>query len=86
MRLTQRFLGMLLLSALSVVALGSLGCAGRSRVRVYDSYHNDYHRWNNHETVYYNRWEVEGHRDHRDYNQRNADEQRDYWNWRHDHH
>jgi hypothetical protein len=75
---------MLLLSAVFSLSVSSLGCAGR--VRVYDSYHNDYHRWNNHETVYYSQWENEGHRDHRDFNQRSPDEQKDYWNWRHSHH
>ncbi len=84
MRPKHRLLGVVLLFAVFVIAVGTVGCAGR--VRVYDSYHHDYHRWNNHEVVYYNRWETNGHRDHRDYNQRNADEQRDYWNWRHDHH
>jgi hypothetical protein len=86
MRLTQKYLGVVLLSAVGAVSLGSVGCAGRGQVRVYDSYHNDYHRWNNHEVVYYNQWETEGHRDHRDFNQRSSDEQKDYWNWRHNHH
>ena len=37
------------------------------------------------EDVYYSRWEHETHRDHMAYEQRRADEQRDYWRWR-DHH
>ena len=49
-------------------------------------YHNDYHRWNHGETVYYNQWVVETHRDNRDFRHLDKDQQREYWNWRHDHH
>lgn len=86
MRPAYRYLGSLVLSAAVVSSLGSLGCASRGRARVYDSYHNDYHRWDNHETVYYERWENEGHRDRRDYQHRNKDEQKEYWDWRHNRH
>jgi len=51
--------------------------------RYYDSGHSDYHRWNDQESGFYLRWESDGHRDHREFNQRNADEQREYWGWRH---
>jgi hypothetical protein len=81
MRPVYRYLGPIVLS---LAILAALGC-GPHRVRVYDSYHNDYHRWNNHETVYYQQWETDGHRDHREFNQRNKDEQKQYWDWRHQH-
>ena len=40
------------------------------------------------ETVYYNQWEHETHREHRDLNQRTGAEQREYSDWRRnrDHH
>jgi hypothetical protein len=59
------------------------GCA--ARVRVYDEEHRDYHSWNHGEVVYYQRWEGETHRDHKDFNRRTAEEKREYWNWRHAH-
>lgn len=52
--------------------------------RVYDPYYHDYHVWSG-ETVYYNQWESETHRQHKDFNQRPADEQKQYWDWRHSH-
>ena len=52
-------------------------------------HHHDYDyvavRWSVGEEPYYERWEHETHRDHRDWDQRNGDEQRAYWQWRHDH-
>ncbi len=74
---------LLLLAAVLASPLVNTGCAVRARY--YDPDHGDYHRWNHGEVVYYNQWEVQTHRDHRDFKQRNADEQRDYWKWRHDH-
>jgi len=35
--------------------------------------------------VVYNQWEVETHRPHKDLNQRPADEQKEYQNWRQQH-
>jgi hypothetical protein len=58
------------------------GCADHTRV--YDPYYNDYHVWTG-ETVYYNQWEHDTHRDHRDFNKRSKDEQKQYWDWRHSH-
>jgi hypothetical protein len=40
------------------------GCAVRASYRVYDPGHADYHVWDGSEVVYYQRWEVETHRDH----------------------
>jgi hypothetical protein len=37
------------------------------------------------ETVIYNRWEVETHRDHKDLNQRSPEEQKEYRDWRQQH-
>ena len=80
------YVGSLLLSAVLAAPLVNTGCAEHHYYRAYDPYHNDYHRWDNNEVVYYNQWTVETHRDqHRDYRKLNKDEQKEYWNWRHDH-
>jgi hypothetical protein len=50
------------------------GCSGRDHDRVYDPYRNDYHTWNQEEAGNYARWETR--REHREFNQRNKDEQR----------
>lgn len=62
------------------------GCAVRASYRVYDPGHADYHAWDGNEVVYYQRWEVETHRDHREFKKRHSDEQKEYWNWRHNQH
>jgi len=80
------YVGSLLLSAVLAAPLVTTGCAEHHYYRAYDPYHNDYHRWDNNEVVYYNQWTVETHRDqHRDYRKLNKEEQKEYWNWRHDH-
>ncbi len=83
MRLTVRNFASLLLAAALASPVLMTGCTGS--VRVYDPYYHDYHRWNG-ETVYYNQWEHDTHRDHVDYAKRNADDQKAYWDWRHSQH
>ena len=65
------------------------GCAGGSvRVgyRTYDPYYSDYHRWDDSEIRYYNQWTVDTRRPSgRDYRRLRREEQKEYWNWRHDH-
>jgi hypothetical protein len=56
------------------------GCAVHARV--YDPYYHDYHVWAN-EEVPYRQWEHDTHRDHEDFKKRNAGEQKQYWDWRH---
>ena len=74
---------LLLLIALSSPFLLA-GCAGS--VSYYDPYYHDYHRWNNHEMVYYSQWEHDTHRDHMDFDKRNDADKKAYWDWRHNHH
>jgi hypothetical protein len=76
-------LRVLLLSAAIAAPIFITGCA--ARVRVYDQYHTDYHRWNRGEDGYYRRYLGERRLNYRDYRRLNAEEQRAYWNWRHDH-
>ena len=66
-----------------MLALLTTGCATH---RYYDPYHHDYHHWDSSETVYYNQWVVEYHMDpHRDYRHLSKEDQRRYWDWRHNH-
>ena len=72
------------------LAIGTMTAACAARVgvgyRVYDPGHRDYHRWDDRETVFYNQWAVETHRDpHREFRRLNRDDQREYWTWRHGH-
>lgn len=84
MRRAKRILGSGVLAASLLFGISSLGCAGR--VRVYDEYHSDWHTWDHGEDVYYHRYWDEHHQPYRDYNKLSKDEQRDYWNWRHEQH
>jgi hypothetical protein len=75
---------LLLASALALPLLGT-GCAEHRYARVYDPYYHDYHRWGPDEDRYYRQWEVEGHREHREWGKRSPEEQNQYWAWRHSH-
>ena len=61
-------------------ALLTAGCAHR----YYDADHNDYHRWNHDEIVYYQTWSTQNHID-RDYRHLSREDQQRYWDWRHSH-
>lgn len=86
----MRFFKQHLISLVMITALVSpvvvAGCAGHAEYRVYDPYYGDYHVWDNNEVVYYQRWEHDTHRDHRDFRKRSKDEQKEYWTWRHNQH
>jgi hypothetical protein len=85
MRPTSPLFNSFLLTAALVLPLATIGCSEHHYYRAYDPYYHDYHRWDNRETIYYQQWENENHHEHRDFRQRNADEQKEYWNWRHSH-
>ena len=72
-------------SMILVLALcgGMAACA--ARVRVYDGPHRDYHRWDRHEEASFRVYLNERHMPYHDFQRLNANEQNDYWNWRHDH-
>jgi hypothetical protein len=80
MRKTSRYLGPLFFSVAMMLPVVNTGCAARARV--YDSYHSDYHRWDDRA---YRRYLAEKHEPYRDFKKQDRDKQRDYWNWRHDH-
>lgn len=82
----HRYVSSVLLTGALLSAVAVNGCAVRASYRVYDPAYSDYHEWNDGEVVYYQRWETETHRDHREFKKRHADEQKEYWNWRHKQH
>jgi hypothetical protein len=59
------------------------GCAARVGYQTYDPYYNDYHTWDNNEVTVYSKWETDTHREHKDFRKRSSDEQKEYWNYRH---
>lgn len=70
--------------ALAAAVMGA-ACAHHP-YRVYDAYYSDYHVWNGTEEGYYHSWATENHRDpNRDFRHIPAEEQKEYWNWRHSH-
>lgn len=71
----------MLFSAVLAASLFTAGCT----VHEGYGYRTDYHTWNDHETVYYNQWEVDTHRHHMDYAKRSGEDQKAYWEWRHHH-
>ena len=80
-----RFLSSWLLAGALAFSLVGAGCT-RHGERVYDPVHGDYHVWNRDEVAYYNRWATETRRDpHRDIRQLPPEEQKEYWDWRHNH-
>lgn len=83
MILSKRSVGTILLAADSFAPMAISGCA--SRVRVCDEYHGDYHYWNDREERAYRMWLAERRYEYREFSRLNKEEQRDYWNWRHNH-
>ena len=55
--------------------------------RYYDRERHYWHEWNEHENLAYRHWLMEERREHqyREYRRLNAERQREYWRWRHEH-
>jgi len=53
--------------------------------RVYDPIHKDYHNWNGDEDRRYHTYMEERHEKYRDFSRLSKKQQREYWQWRHDH-
>jgi hypothetical protein len=70
-------------SLVLAVSLTMVACVGR--VRVYDQWHGDYHRWDDHEEVVYRGYLSDNHREYRAYTSLSVDDQRAYFDWRHTH-
>jgi hypothetical protein len=85
MRKPAHIPALLLAVAISAPLIGT-ACGERHYYRVDDPYYHDSHRWDRRETVYYNQWVVETHRDpHHDFRSLNDRERKEYWEWRHKH-
>jgi hypothetical protein len=83
MRRIYSYLSSFCLAFTIIIAVAGIGCAGR--VRIYDSYHDDYHVWNHDEDVHYRQYLADRHEEYRDYAKLSPDEQKGYWDWRHSH-
>jgi hypothetical protein len=81
----HRPLATVLLAASFILSVVGVGCAGRVSYRAYDPGYNDYHAWDSHERVYYNQWTTETHRSNKDFRKLGPDDQKEDWNWRHNH-
>jgi hypothetical protein len=79
----KRSIRSIIFAGVILIAGASYGCA--AHVRVYDEYHSDYHPWDRNEVVVYRQYWAGRNQPYREYNSLNRDEQREYWNWRHDH-
>lgn len=83
MHRTTGVIGSLLLAvALASPALTS-GCA--ARVGVYDEWHHDHHRWDDHEEIVFRGYLTDNHKDYHRYKEMSRDDQKAYWDWRHNH-
>jgi hypothetical protein len=88
MKIPFRNLNLFVLGVVFTSATMLAGCSARvsTGYRVHDGYYNDDHVWDNNEVGFYGRWEGETHRKHVDFRRRNANEQKEYWTWRHNQH
>ncbi len=84
-RIWKRAVPHLVLASLLTAPVALIGCAERG-YRVYDPDDGTYHNWNHAEVTYYNNWEHQTHRQHKDYRKRSQDEQNQYWQWRKNQH
>jgi hypothetical protein len=80
MRYQHRLAKLLTIAILMATPLTFAACASH---QTYDPYYHDYHNWNSVEDGYYRRWEGETGRNHLEFGQRPAAEQRTYFGWRH---
>lgn len=77
-----RHIRSLMLAGSLIASLAAFaGCSQHNRY--YDAGHGDYHSWNADEDQHYRQWENDTHREHQDFAKRSADEQKQYWDWRH---
>jgi hypothetical protein len=80
----KRFVAVLLLSGSLLTPVVGLA---QEHHRYYDRQHRDWHEWNENENRAYRHWLMEERRERRfrEYRRLRAQQQRDYWRWRHEH-
>ena len=80
--------GLFLTAALAVsgpIVAAAAAQEAHVQVRVYDSYHRDYHNWDDREDRAYRGYSDGRHERYVDYDHRNHRYQKNYWKWRHNH-
>jgi hypothetical protein len=55
------------------------------QVKFYDKDHNDYHAWDDNENRAWGVYLTDNHKKNHEFKNASKKEQRDYWNWRHQH-
>lgn len=82
-----KILNSLLLSAtlLAPLSIVSTARADHHHETYRDDEHHDQHEWNDHEDRAYRMWLKEQHRKYKDFAKLRAEDQRNYWAWRHNH-
>ena len=83
MRRFSRYLPTISLALALASPVVLAGCS--ARVGVYDQWHHDRHDWDDHEEIVFRGYLQENHRDYRPYKHLDRDDQKRYWDWRHDH-
>jgi len=84
MRKMNRVVNLVLLSGVMIAPVSFVATGCRTET-VYDHEHKDAHKWDGREDAAYHQYLNEQHKDNRDYKNLNDQEQKDYWNWRHQH-
>lgn len=89
MRHTHRYITSLFLAAALMAPVAIMAAPvpqdARVQVRVYDRDHKDYHNWDDHENRAWGIFLTNNHRRNHEFAKANRREQREYWNWRHEH-
>jgi hypothetical protein len=84
MRVRSPYAKTLILAALACGATMVAPIA--SADRLYDREHGDYHNWDDSEDVQFRLYLGERNEPYREFREMDADHQRAYWRWRHEHH
>ena len=83
------YLGSLLVGAVLIapVSVQAKHCADQNgKHGYYDNGHKDCHYWDDRENhAYQGWWDSQGHKTRREYNRLKAQQQAEYWKWRHEH-
>jgi hypothetical protein len=88
MRLAQRVIASLFLTAALAAPVAIMAAPAAQEhvtVRVYDRDHRQYHNWDDNENHAWGMYLDNNHRRHYEYSRASRRDQRNYWNWRHDH-
>ncbi len=89
MRFTKRYISSLLLAAALAAPVAVLSAPAPKddgvQVRIYDSHHKDYHKWDDHENRAWALYLTNNHKKQHEFSKSSKREQTRYWNWRHSH-